>query len=111
MHKFAAHAVFWFHLLWIALVLGGTFAQFYFPSYQPIHLSVVLITIGAKLAWRGSCPLVNLENALLKRSGAQTYQGSFIRHYVKRYLDVTLPHWFVDAMLGAIALVTLIAWL
>lgn len=86
-----ANIVFWFHWVWVALLIGGGALQFIFPWYKPIQMVIVTVTITSQIVFLG-CPIVALEKALRRKyDPSETYTGSFVCHYLKKWFGLDIP--------------------
>jgi hypothetical protein len=90
LYDIAADMVVAFHFFWILFLIGGAIIGRKIRWVMWTHIaalgySVVLQTFF----W--ICPLTYLENWLRRRSGSDSYTGSFIAHYFEKlvYLDVS----------------------
>ena len=79
-----AHALFWLHWMWVFLVVFGMIihvSALAYPAlawYQPVHLTVLLITLIGLLPRNGECILAKWENEMFKKyDPSMMYQGSF----------------------------------
>ena len=81
LHLLAANAVLVLHLLFICVVVFGSFAVPRRPRFAFIHLpAAVWGFLVEAMGWY--CPLTDLENELLRRAGQAGYDGSFLEHYL-----------------------------
>ena len=79
----AADAVVVVHLLFIGLVVSGSFLTWRWPKVAWVHVPVAVY--GALVEFVGfTCPLTPLENYLRHRAGETGYHGGFIAHYLVR---------------------------
>lgn len=106
-----ANATFWFHWIWVAILLGGIPMQITFQWYKPVHMVVLTTTLVSQLLWLG-CPLVALENAFrAKYDPNTTYSGSFICHYLKKRFGISVSPTIIIVQLVAMAIVSGIMWI
>ena len=103
----------WFVILGLVLtILGGALQWSWVRNawFRATHL--VLIGVVVAQAWVGVvCPLTTWEMALRERAGQQTYDGSFIAHWLGRLLWVELPPWgflLMYTLFGAAVVATLV---
>ena len=99
-YQLLADAVLLLHLAVVVFVAGGL-AFIIFGNlrawrwvnalwFRVAHL--VAIAIVAAEAWVGAvCPLTSLEMWLRARARAATYTGSFIEHWLQRFLYYDAP--------------------
>ena len=86
----------------VFVVLGGALVRLR-PRAAWLHLPAVLWGVG--IQWSGAiCPLTPLEQWLRARSGAGSYEGSFVEHYVWPLLYPDALTRSDQVVLGAIAL-------
>lgn len=80
-YALAADAVVLIHLAFIGFVMVGGFLRGRSVWIRRLHPLAVLWAVALSLfGW--TCPLTPLENLLLARAGAETYEGGFIAHYL-----------------------------
>jgi len=73
------------------------------------HLAAIAIVVAE--AWLGAvCPLTTLEMWLRAAAGAQTYEGSFIAHWLQRLLYHTAPDWAFGLAYTLFGLAVAAAW-
>ena len=87
LYRLLADLVVVVHLMFIVFVAVGGLLAIKWPRLVPLHLPVVLwaaaiVTIGF------TCPLTPLEKHLRGWSGASSYDGGFVDHYLD---DVVYP--------------------
>ncbi|MGH8078565.1 MAG: DUF2784 domain-containing protein, partial [Lysobacter sp.] len=56
------------------------------------------------------CPLTTWEQALRRRAGHDTYDESFIEHWLSRLIFFEAPWWAFVAAYTAFALLVLLTW-
>lgn len=84
-YRVAADAVVVVHLLFIGIVIFGSFLAWRWPRAAWVHVPVAVY--GAMVEFVGfTCPLTPLENDLRRRAGETGYQGGFIAHYLVRVI-------------------------
>ncbi|UXZ55355.1 DUF2784 domain-containing protein [Halomonas sp. 7T] len=97
-----ADAILIIHVLFVAFVVFGLVAIYvgYFLNWRWVRRRVFRVThlcaIGYVVvqSWLGMvCPLTTWEMALRAEAGAGTYSGSFIQHWLHRFLYFTAPDW------------------
>jgi len=90
-YRLLANATFWFHMLWVAILLAGLPLSAFYPWYRPIHGIVVLTTVASQIIWLG-CPLTMIECAFrAKYDPSTSFTGSFVTYYLKKWFNVTVP--------------------
>jgi hypothetical protein len=73
-------------MFWLLLILMGIFISRKYAWYARFNMAVLLSTGISDIAFQ-CCPLVLLENSLrAKYDPAATFEGSFICHYMEKYL-------------------------
>lgn len=97
-----ADAILIIHVLFVAFVVLGLVAIYvgYFLNWRWVRRRIFRVThlcaIGYVVvqSWLGMvCPLTTWEIALRAEAGAGTYSGSFIQHWLHRFLYFTAPEW------------------
>jgi len=79
------------------------------PIMRIIHLACIAVVMLQ--AWVGVvCPLTTLEMWLRDQAGQQTYQGSFITHWLSVILYYDLPAWVFTLAYTLFALLVLLSW-
>lgn len=88
--------VFWFHMFWIALMLGGIGMAAAWDWYKPIHKVVMIATIGSQILWLG-CPLTTLEMIFKKKADprATNYKGSFTAFLLRKIFGIEISQYAV----------------
>lgn len=89
-----AHGVFTISLF------GGFILQIWYPALTLPLLIAAAGTLVAEVVYRG-CPLTILENHYRPGTAYGRYEGSFIRHYVRRFTGLVVPRGLVPAMITA----------
>lgn len=110
-YRILADFVFGFHLVWIALLLGGTILSINYKWYRRYHAAALAGTIVSQLIFLG-CPLTALEDALRMQYDPKvkfSVSGSFVCHYLKEYFGFQIsPKYITLALAGIIAISALI---
>lgn len=90
-HKIFADALLFLHLVWVAILVGGTVFLIYHRWYIPYHLAIVTGTLLLNLAL-GGCPLTWWEEEYRKDWDPKTkpYNNSFVAAHLKRFFGVDL---------------------
>ena len=104
-YRILADTVFWFHMAWAMLLLGGIFASLKWDWYGPYHGVVLLSTVVGQLLFQG-CPLFQLEMVLRKQyDPTVTTNVSFICHYLEKGFGIQVVPGFITLVLvGIVAL-------
>jgi hypothetical protein len=114
-----ADAILVMHLLFILFVVAGQAGIVigYYRGWRWVrnlpfrigHLAAIGIVIG--LAWLDRlCPLTGWENALRESAGAETYDGTFIAHWVTRLVYYDVPQWWLTAAYSVFGMVVVLSW-
>lgn len=117
LHLFAKN-VFYFHLGWILMVFLGTITELLYHPYAQIQLGIIVGTFLFQLLGQRHCPLTYLENSLLEKSypekvywDKETYEASFMRHCIKKYLKIDAPKGITTILLILVLVITIIVLL
>jgi hypothetical protein len=112
--RIIARNVFWFHLGWILMVFAGTIFELFYHPYAKVQFWIVVGTFVFQLLGRKHCPLTLFENLLLEKSDSakmysdkETYDASFIRHCLKKFLNINAPRGTTTTLLVIVLLVTM----
>lgn len=97
--KFIAIAILSAHVLWIlAVIFGAAFTRGR-PVWSALHILSLIWGIIVEVGpW--PCPFTLAEQYFETRAGIQSYQGSFLLHYVDKIVYPDIP-WWVIATVGA----------
>jgi Protein of Unknown function (DUF2784) len=77
--------------------------------FRRVHLAAIAVVVAQ--AWLGVvCPLTTLEMWLRATTGATTYSGSFVEHWLQRLLYHEAPPWLFTLAYSVFALAVLAAW-
>ena len=99
-HKVLADGLLLVHVLWVAVLVGGTFFLIDNRWYIPYHLAIVTGTLLLNLAI-GGCPLTWWEEQYRKAWDPSTepYNNSFVAAHLKRFSGINLTakqvNWFL----------------
>jgi hypothetical protein len=107
---FVAFVVLGFVAIWIGYFCGWRFVRnFYFRA---LHLAAMGYVALEALAGM-TCPLTTWEERLRARAGEpDQYEGSFIQHWVHRFIFFELPEWtFTLVYVAFFALMVLTLWM
>jgi hypothetical protein len=103
----AADAIVVLHLLWIVFLILGAFPGRRWAWVKWVHLASLAFSIALQVfGW--ICPLTYLEVWLRTRSGAQPYEGTFLRHYVEQIVYAEIPRFAL--LIGTLVIVALSMW-
>jgi hypothetical protein len=84
-----------FVVVGLGLIVGGGFRGWKWirnPSFRLAHLAAIGLVVAQ--AWLGViCPLTLIEQNFRERAGEETYQGTFIAHWVHQLLFYEGPPW------------------
>ncbi|MFA7309462.1 MAG: DUF2784 family protein [Candidatus Paceibacterota bacterium] len=107
-----------FHTLFFAGLVIGSFMSPFIAAFDPgafklygpsIAVTIGVLILGSWYFYRGDCPFTVWENALRRREGRQTYSGSCIDRYAKKWFGLVLPRRFNTIFPVAILAIPLIA--
>lgn len=118
-HQLLADAVLVLHAAIVVFVVGGlvlivvgNFRRWRWVNgfgFRLAHLAA--IGIVAAQAWLGViCPLTTLEMWLRTEARAETYAGSFVEHWVQRFLYYDAPPWVFVLLYSLFGLLVLATW-
>ncbi|MBM4140768.1 MAG: DUF2784 domain-containing protein [Nitrospira sp.] len=94
-YKLAADFVILIHFMWIVFLIVGAFIGKNYYSVKIFHIvglgfAVIIQIFG----WY--CPLTYLEVWLRQRHDPLlAYSGSFIMHYIEKFVYIELPPWII----------------
>lgn len=91
-----ADFVFWFHVFWVGLLVGGL-AGVWWPWWRQAHLYLIIATITSQIVFMG-CPLVVLEEKIRGHGNG----GSFTAYCLERWCGTKINSWMV---LGALIII------
>jgi polyferredoxin len=96
----------------LVLIIVGNLRRWLWVNAAWFRLAhLVAIAIVAAEAWIGVvCPLTSLEMALRSRAHATTYGGSFIEHWLQRFLYYDAPAWVFTLGYSLFALAVVTVW-
>ena len=96
----------------LALLVGGPLGWGWVRRRWLRWLHVELVLVIAVQAWLGRlCPLTIWEQWLRTRAGQQTYDASFIAHWLSKVLFFEAPWWTFVAAYSVLALAVAGAWI
>ena len=101
-----------FVVVGLLLILAGGVAGWRWVRgrrFRIVHLAAIAVV--ALQAWLGVlCPLTILEAWLRRRAGAATYDGSFMAHWVGRWLYWEGPGWAFTLAYTMFGALVVAAW-
>jgi uncharacterized membrane protein len=107
-YKTLADVTFWFHWVWVAIIVAGGFMAAFCEWYRTIHAAIVAMTISAQVAFLG-CPLVALESYLRRQYGdCENFNGSFVCYGLEKYFNITIHPGAITVALIVIAVIAAI---
>ncbi len=96
----------------LVLVVAGNLARWHWVNalwFRLAHLGAIGVVVAQ--AWLGaSCPLTQLEMWLRVQARASTYSGSFIEHWLQRWLYWDAPAWVFGLGYSLFGLLVVAAW-
>lgn len=115
-----ADAILVAHFAFIIFVLGGQayVVVGYFRNWRWVRnltfrvSHILAIGIVAVLAWVNQiCPLTVWESNLRDAAGEQTYQGSFIEHWIGRLVYYDAPQWVFTVTYSLFGALVFYTWI
>jgi hypothetical protein len=95
----------------LLVIAGGAMGWNWVRNRAFRFCHVLAIGVVVLQAWLGVlCPLTRLEMNLRVRGGDATYPGSFIAHWVERFLYYDAPDWVFVLVYTAFGLAVLASW-
>lgn len=116
---FLADMVLVIHVLFVFFVVFGLVAIYlgYFLNWHRVRnrafriLHLLAIGIVVIQSWAGViCPLTTWEIALREATGAETYAGSFIQHWLQALLYYNAPDWVFMLLYTGFGGLVLASW-
>ena len=115
----AADAILLLHALIVTFVVAGLILLFVGkvrrwcwvrnPWFRVIHLLAISVIVVQ--SWFSViCPLTTFEMALRSRAGETVYTGSFIAHWLERFLYYQAPPWVFIVCYTAFAALVVGSW-
>lgn len=98
-----ADICFWFHWVWVGVLLTLSFASIKYPNLCTLSRIVTFTTLTSQIIWLG-CPIVTLENKLR----GVPYTGSFICSFLQNTFGINIPSWVVFVSLLGILILNII---
>ena len=96
----------------LALIIVGNLRAWLWVNalwFRVAHLAAIVVVVAE--AWVGAvCPLTSLEMWLRAEVRATTYTGSFIEHWLQRFLYYEAPAWVFTLGYSLFGLVVVAAW-
>jgi len=101
-----------FVVVGLVAILAGGVAGWRWVRHRRFRFAhLAAIGIVAVQAWLGVfCPLTTLESWLRRRAGAATYDGSFVAHWVGRWLYWDGPGWAFTLAYTLFGALVVAAW-
>ncbi len=96
----------------ILIVVGNLWAWHWVNALwlRLAHLAAILTVVAE--AWLGiPCPLTLLESWLRTKAHAATYSGSFIEHWLQRFLYYDAPSWVFTLVYSLFGLLVVASWI
>lgn len=115
-----ADAILVAHFAFILFVLGGQACVVvgHFRNWRWVRnltfrvCHILAIGIVAVLAWVNQiCPLTVWESTLRDAAGEQTYQGSFIEHWIGSLVYYDAPQWVFTVMYSLFGALVFFTWI
>ncbi|MEW6477031.1 MAG: DUF2784 domain-containing protein [Actinomycetota bacterium] len=94
------------HFVYLGVLVFGGLAAKRWPWLLGWHLGAVVWAVGA-VTIRYDCPLTSLEQRLREVAGWSTYDGGFLRHYVR---GVVFPESLTPLVVAALVGFVLTGW-
>ncbi len=102
-----------FVIVGLLLILCGGFCGWRWirnPWFRAAHLAGIALVVVQ--AWFGViCPLTTLEMHLREKAGDQTYEGTFIAHWLQKLLYYQAPPWVFIVCYTLFGLAVVGSWL
>ena len=96
----------------LAAIVAGNLAHWRWVNrlgFRVAHLAAIAFVVAE--AWFGAvCPLTSLEMELRLRADAPTYAGSFIEHWLHRFLYHDAPSWVFTLAYTLFGLAVAASW-
>jgi len=79
------------------------------PWFRLTHLCAIAFVVAE--SWLGiTCPLTTLESWLRKLAGTESYETSFVEHWVQRVLFYQAPTWVFTLLYTVFGVLVLASW-
>lgn len=109
---FIHFAVVLFVVVGLVVVVAGNWLHWRWVNgwwFRLAHLAAIAVVVVQ--AWLGqSCPLTTLESWLRVQAGNDSYNKSFIEHWLQRLIFYEAPFWMFTAAYTGFAALVLLAW-
>jgi hypothetical protein len=101
-----------FVVLGLVAIYLGYLCQWHWIRHRLFRIAhLVAIAVVALQSWLGMiCPLTVWEMALRQQANADSYQGSFIQHWLQRLLYYSAPDWVFIVLYTGFAGLVLASW-
>jgi hypothetical protein len=107
--RWGAEAAVLLHFAWIVFVVTGAFFLRRRRRLRWVHLAAVLYSVAIEVyGW--ICPLTYLEQWFWSKAGIESYEGSFVSHYLERIIYLDVPQWVLIALAAVLLVVTLFVY-
>lgn len=94
-------------LIWVGNLRGWRWANAWW--FRAAHIAAIGVVVAQ--AWLGAdCPLTTLEMWLREKAGMDTYQESFIAHWVQRAIYYEAPQWVFTGIYTLFGLLVAATW-
>ena len=118
-NRMAADILLATHVLVVAFVVGGqalivagrlaSWGWVRHPWFRAIHLATIGIVLVQ--SWTGRlCFLTTWEMSLRRQVGDSAYSGSFISHWLSRFLYFEAPYWVFVVAYSAFGALVVVSW-
>lgn len=102
-----------FVIVGLVLILCGGFCGWQWirnPWFRAAHLAAIALVVVQ--AWLGViCPLTTWEMRLREKAGDQTYDGTFVAHWLQKLLYYEAPPWVFVVCYTLFGLAVVGSWL
>lgn len=105
MRLILADICFWFHWIWIGVMLALLFISIEYTGLRTTSFIMTFTTITAQIVWLG-CPILLLEKKLRGESDS----GSFICYFLHNSFGINIPSWVIFVSLIGILVLNIILW-
>jgi hypothetical protein len=93
------------HFAWIVFVVSGAFFLRRRRRWKWIHLAAIVYSVAIEVyGW--ICPLTYVEQWFWTKAGIESYEGSFVTHYLERIIYLQAPQWLLVILAVALLVLT-----